>query len=57
MSVDGDEFQGLKNISVYRPDATDYRPEVGVFTAGIDEEKPMPMGEDWVEHKDASAVS
>jgi len=54
VSVNGDEFQGLKGISVYRPDATDYRPKWGLYR-GIDKDKPMPLGDDWVEHKDAMA--
>jgi hypothetical protein len=53
-SVDGDEFQGVKGVPVFRPDATDYRPKWGLYR-GIDKDKPMPMGEDWVEHKNASA--
>ena len=51
-SVDGDEFQGVKNIAVYRPKATDYRPKWG-FYRGISKE--VPMHDDWVEHKNASA--
>lgn len=54
VSVDGDEFQGLKDVPVYRPDASDYRPKWGLYR-GIDKDKPMPMGDDWVEHKEASA--
>ncbi|HEY8993672.1 MAG TPA: heparin lyase I family protein [Lacunisphaera sp.] len=53
-SIDGDAFQGIKNVPVFRPDATDYRPKWGLYR-GIDKERPMPMGDDWVEHKDASA--
>jgi hypothetical protein len=53
-SVDGDEFRGLKGVPVFRPDATDYRPKWGLYR-GIDKDQPMPMGDDWVEHKDAGA--
>lgn len=55
VSVDGDEFRGLKGVAVYRPDATDYRPKWGLYR-GIDRDKPMPMGDDWVEHKAAAAT-
>lgn len=54
VSVDGDEFRGLEGVPVFRPGATDYRPKWGLYR-GIDKEHPMPMGDDWVEHKDATA--
>jgi Polysaccharide lyase len=54
VSVDGDEFSGLKGVPVFRPEATGYRPKWGLYR-GIDKDKPMPMGDDWVEHKDAAA--
>ena len=51
-SVNGDPFQGVTGVSVYRPDATDYRPKWGLYR-GVT--KDMPFGDDWVEHKDVSA--
>ena len=53
-SVDGDEFRGVQGVPVFRPDATDYRPKWGLYR-GIDKDQPMPMGDDWVEHKDAAS--
>lgn len=53
-SVNGDAFQGVTGVPVYRPEATSYRPKWGLYR-GIDKAKPMPMGDDWVEHKDAAA--
>jgi hypothetical protein len=53
VSVDGDEFQGAKNIELFRPDATGYRPKWGLYR-GITPE--LPKGESWVEHRDASAA-
>ena len=52
VSVDGDEFQGATGVAIYRPDATAYRPKWGLYR-GITEK--LPVGESWVEHKDASA--
>ena len=52
VSVNGDEFQGVKDVAVFRPDATDYRPKWGLYR-GITTQ--LPVGESWVEHKDASA--
>lgn len=54
VSVNGDEFQGVKNVAMFRPDATAYRPKWGLYR-GIDKDRPMAMGEDWVEHRNASA--
>jgi hypothetical protein len=53
VSVDGDEFRGVKGVPVFRPDATEYRPKWGLYR-GVDKDRPMPMGDDWVEHKDAA---
>ncbi len=53
-SVDGDAFQGVKNVAVFRPDAAAYRPKWGLYR-GIDKDHAMAMGEDWVEHRNASA--
>jgi hypothetical protein len=51
-SIDGDPFQGARNLAVYRPDATDYRPKWGLYRAT----KPgLPLGDDYVEHKEVSA--
>ena len=52
VSVDGDPFQGAKNVRVYREYATDYRPKWG-FYRGL--AKGMDLHDDWVEHKNASA--
>jgi hypothetical protein len=54
VSVNGDEFQGVKATGVFRPDATSYRPKWGLYR-GIDKDHPMTMGEDWIEHRSASA--
>lgn len=53
VSVNGDEFQGAKDVAIFRPDATDYRPKWGLYR-GITPQ--LPAGESWVEHKDASAL-
>lgn len=53
-SVDGDEWSGVSGVPVHRPGATDYRPKWGLYR-GIDKEKAMPMGDDWVEHRAASS--
>lgn len=53
-SVDGDEWRGVKGVPVFRPDATDYRPKWGLYR-GIDRDRAMPMGDDWVEHRGPSA--
>jgi len=52
VSVDGDAFQGLKAIALFRPDATDYRPKWGLYRGTTEK---LPRGESWVEHRDASA--
>jgi hypothetical protein len=52
VSVDGDDFQGVKGVRVYRPDATDYRPKWGLYRGTA---KGMDLHDDWVEHKNASA--
>ena len=51
-SIDGDEFQGVKGITMFRPQATDYRPKWGLYR-GVD--KDMNLGDDFIEHKNASA--
>lgn len=54
VSVNGDEFQGVKGVAMFRPEATSYRPKWGLYR-GIDKDHPMAMGEDWVEHREAMA--
>jgi hypothetical protein len=51
-SIDGDEFKGVTGVAVFRPDATAYRPKWGLYR-GVS--KGMTIGDDWVEHKNASA--
>lgn len=53
VSVNGDAFQGVSGVAVYRPDATDYRPKWGLYR-GVN--SAMPFGDDWVEHRDVSAM-
>ncbi|HYC73073.1 MAG TPA: heparin lyase I family protein [Opitutaceae bacterium] len=55
VSVDGDDWRGVTGVPVFRPGATDYRPKWGLYR-GIDRERPMPMGDDWVEHRSARAA-
>lgn len=52
VSVDRDDFQGVKDVSVFRPDATDYRPKWGLYR-GIS--KDLPEGASFIEHRNASA--
>jgi hypothetical protein len=52
VSVNGDDFQGVTNVPVYRPEATAYRPKWGLYR-GMS--KNIPDGESYVEHKNASA--
>lgn len=49
VSVDGDEFSGVKGVDVYRPLSTNYRPKWGLYRATGAGAK---MHDDWVEHKD-----
>lgn len=53
VSVNGDDFQGLTNVAVYRPHATAYRPKWGLYRGTTTN---LPHGESWVEHKAASAT-
>ncbi|HTA95749.1 MAG TPA: glycoside hydrolase family 28 protein, partial [Verrucomicrobiae bacterium] len=53
VSVNGDEFQGLTNVAVYRPNATAYRPKWGLYRGTSPN---LPPGESYVEHKNASAT-
>ena len=51
-SVNGDEFQGARDISVFRTGASDYRPKWGLYRAA----KPgLSMGDDFIEHRAISA--
>lgn len=52
VSVNGDEFQGVTNVAVFRPEATAYRPKWGLYR-GTD--KALPPGESYLEHRNASA--
>jgi hypothetical protein len=52
VSVNGDNFQGVRHVPVFRPDATEYRPKWGLYR-GTD--KDLPLGESYVEHKEPSA--
>jgi len=49
VSVDGDAFQGVTGVAVYRPRSTNYRPKWGLYRAAGPDAK---MHDDWVEHKD-----
>jgi hypothetical protein len=51
-SIDGDEFKGVKGVAMFRPQATDYRPKWGLYR-GVN--KDMDLGDDFIEHKNASA--
>ncbi len=50
-SVNGDAFSGVKDLPIYRPDATDYRPKWGFYRGRT----VTGMHDDWVEHKDQIA--
>ncbi|HUB66443.1 MAG TPA: heparin lyase I family protein [Candidatus Methylacidiphilales bacterium] len=52
VSVNGDDFKGVQNVSVYRPEGDEYRPKWGLYR-GVDAK--MPFGDDYIEHKNASA--
>lgn len=52
VSVNGDAFQGVQNVAVYRPQSDDYRPKWGLYR-GISDN--LPTGESWIEHKNVSA--
>lgn len=53
VSVDGDAFQGVTNVAVFRPEADDYRPKWGLYRGA---KSGMTMGDDFVEHKNVSAI-
>lgn len=48
VSVDGDKFQGVTGVRVYRPEASDYRPKWGLYR-GLT--RGMALHDDWVEHR------
>lgn len=51
-SVNGDEFQGARDVPVFRTGASDYRPKWGLYRAA----KPnLDMGDDFIEHRAISA--
>jgi hypothetical protein len=52
VSVNGDDFQGVTNVAVYRPDATEYRPKWGLYRGTG---RNLPPGESYLEHRNASA--
>lgn len=52
VSVNGDEFQGVTNVAVYRPDATAYRPKWGLYRGTS---RNLPPGDSYVEHQNVSA--
>src|SRR5262249_26322059 len=47
LSVNGGDFQGLKNIPLFMKDSTDYRPKWGLYRSTTE-----PLQDDWIEHKD-----
>ncbi|HEU5080382.1 MAG TPA: heparin lyase I family protein [Opitutaceae bacterium] len=51
-SVNGDAFEGLRGVAVYRPDATDYRPKWGLYR-GV--KSGLPLRDNYIEHKNISA--
>jgi hypothetical protein len=52
VSVNGDAFQGVTNVAVFRPEATAYRPKWGLYRGTS---KDLPPGDSHVEHQNASA--
>lgn len=52
VSVNGDDFKGVTNVAVYRPDATAYRPKWGLYRGTS---KDLPPGDSYVEHRNVSA--
>jgi hypothetical protein len=51
-SIEGDEFQGVRGVEVYREDATGYRPKWGLYRGAS---AGMRMGDDYIEHRDVFA--
>jgi hypothetical protein len=52
VSLNGDKFQGIANVAVYRPDSKVYRPKWGLYRGTS---KNLPPGDSYVEHKNVSA--
>lgn len=52
VSVNGDDFQGVKDVPVFRPQANGYRPKWGLYRSTG---KNLPPGESYVEHRNAAA--
>lgn len=52
-SIDGDEFQGVRGVAVFRPDATEYRPKWGLYRGTA---AGLPYGDDYVEHRNISTA-
>ena len=51
-SVNGDEFQGVRGVAVYRTGATDFRPKWGLYRNAA---PGLPLGDDYIEHRGISA--
>ena len=51
-SVDGDEFQGVRGVAVYRTEATGFRPKWGLYRNAA---PGLPLGDDFIEHRNISA--
>ena len=49
LSVDGGAFAGVRDVAIYRPDASDYRPKWGLYRAIA-----PTLHDDWVEHRNLS---
>jgi len=49
LSVDGGAFAGVRDVAIYRPGASDYRPKWGLYRAIV-----PTLHDDWVEHRDLS---
>ena len=50
LSVNGDPFDGVQDLPMFRPQATDYRPKWGLYRGIV-----PGLHDDWVEHKNAIA--
>lgn len=53
VSVDGDEFKGVRGLVMARTGSTEYRPKWGLYRGAA---KGLPMGDDYVEHKNVTAT-
>jgi hypothetical protein len=51
-SVDGDAFEGVDHVPMYRPGAPEYQPKWGLYRGQSD---GMPIGDDYLEHRDIQA--